>query len=75
MHPSYEEHLQREKRMDFYQLIKEIPDPFQGIVRQLLAGESINRIAQSRNRSERTVYRWIEQSIELIKKMLSPVKN
>ena len=67
MHPYYEEHAQLEKLMDFRHIARQIPEPYRGIVRQLLAGESINNIARTRKRSKRTVYRWIDRSIDLLK--------
>ena len=67
MHPLLEEHAQIEKLMDFRHIAKQIPEPYQGIIRQLLAGDSILEIAKSRNRSKRTVYRWVKQSIGLLK--------
>lgn len=67
MHPLLEEHAQIEKLMDFRHIAKQIPEPYQGIIRQLLAGDSIPEIAKSRNRSKRTVYRWVKQSIGLLK--------
>jgi len=67
MHPYYEEHAQLEKLMDFRHLARQISEPYRGIVRQLLAGESIPQIAKSRNRSTRTIYRWIDRSVELLK--------
>lgn len=67
MHPYYEEHSQLEKVMDFRHMARQIPEPYRGVVRQLLVGVSVADIARSRNRSKRTVYRWIDRSVELLK--------
>lgn len=67
LHPYYEEHLELEKLIDFRQISRQIPEPFRGVVRQLLAGESVGSIAKSRNRSKRTIYRWIDRSIALLR--------
>ena len=67
MHPYYEEHSQFEKLMDFRHLANQISEPYRGIVRQLLAGESIDNIALSRKRSKRTIYRWVDRSVEMLK--------
>ena len=66
-HPYYEEHSQLEKVIDLRKVAKELPEPYRGIVRQVCAGKTVNDIAESRNRSKRTIYRWIDRSIELMK--------
>ena len=66
-HPYYEEQAQLEKLLDFRHMVVQIPEPYRGIVGQLLAGESVGSIAKSRKRSKRTIYRWIDRSIELLK--------
>jgi len=67
MHPYYEEHSQLEKVIDFRHVARQIPEPYRGIVRQLLAGQSIEHIARTRKRSKRTIYRWVDRSIDLLK--------
>ncbi len=67
MHPYYEEHAQLEKVMDFRHVARQIPEPYRGIVRQLVAGQSVEHIARTRKRSKRTIYRWIDRSIEMLK--------
>ena len=67
MHPYYEEHSQLEKLVDFRHVADQIAEPYRGIVRQLLTGETVDSIALSRKRSKRTIYRWIDRSVDLLK--------
>ena len=67
MHPYYEEHTQLEKLVDFRHVADQIAEPYRGLVRQLLTGETVDSIAVSRKRSKRTIYRWIDRSVELLK--------
>jgi len=67
LHPNYEDHLQLERLLDFRDIAAQIPEPYRGVIGQLLAGETVGRIARSQNRSERTIYRWIDRSIALLK--------
>jgi RNA polymerase sigma factor (sigma-70 family) len=66
-HPYYEEQSQLEKVMDLREMARELPEPYRGIVRQVCFGRSVDEIAARQNRSKRTIYRWIDRSIELMK--------
>jgi len=66
LHPCYEDHSQIEEVMDLRQLARQIPEPYRGTVRQICNGLSIDEIARKRNRSKRTIYRWIDKSIVLL---------
>lgn len=66
-HPYYEEHAQIEKIMDLRKVANELQEPYRGLVRQICAGVSIEEIASRSNRSRRTIYRWLDRSIELLK--------
>lgn len=67
MHPYYEEQTQLEKVIDFHHMARQIPEPYRGIVRQISLGQSVKEIALSRKRSTRTIYRWIDRAVELLK--------
>ena len=66
-HPYYEEHSQIEKIMDLRAAMRELPEPYRGLVRQICAGASIDEIADRSKRSRRTIYRWLDRSVELLK--------
>jgi len=66
-HPYYEEHSQIEKIMDLRKATSELQEPYRGLVRQICAGVSIDEIANRSKRSRRTIYRWLDRSIELLK--------
>jgi RNA polymerase sigma factor (sigma-70 family) len=71
LHPFYDDQLQLEKIIDFHQLANEIPEPYRGVVRQVCDGLTIGEIARKRKRSKRTIYRWIDRSIELLQAKFS----
>lgn len=66
-HPYYEEHSQIEKIIDLRYVANELQEPYHGLVKQICEGASIDEIAESRNRSRRTIYRWLDRSVELLK--------
>ena len=66
-HPYYEESSQIEKIMDLRQAASELPEPYRRLVRQVCAGASIDEIARRSKRSRRTIYRWLDRSVELLK--------
>lgn len=66
-HPYYEEHSQIEKAIDLRQAANSLQEPYRGLVRQVCAGVSIDEIACRSKRSRRTIYRWLDRSIELMK--------
>jgi RNA polymerase sigma factor (sigma-70 family) len=66
-HPYYEEHSQIEKIMDLKQAASELQEPYRSLVRQICAGVAIDEIAQRSKRSRRTIYRWLDRAIELLK--------
>ena len=66
-HPWYEEQSHTEKIMDLRKAASELQEPYRSLVRQVCAGVSIEEIARRSKRSRRTIYRWLERSIELLK--------
>jgi RNA polymerase sigma factor (sigma-70 family) len=67
-HPYYEEQSQIEKIMDLRKAASELQEPYRGLVRQICAGVSIDEIARRSSRSRRTINRWLDRSIELLKR-------
>jgi RNA polymerase sigma factor (sigma-70 family) len=63
-HPLIEYRKQVDERLDFHELIGRIPEPYQGTIRLICDGLTIEEIAKRRRKSERTVYRWLEKGIE-----------
>jgi DNA-directed RNA polymerase specialized sigma24 family protein len=67
LHPYYEHQSQIEKVIDFRHVASRIPEPYRGIVVQICAGQSIESIARDRKRSVRTIYRWLDRAIDMLK--------
>lgn len=66
-HPYYEEQSQIEKIFDLRKAASELQEPYRSLVRQVCNGDSIDEIADRSKRSRRTIYRWLDRSVELLK--------
>ena len=64
--PSYCEQLQVDDRIDLEEAIEQIPHPYNEVIRAICDGQAIAQIAVALNRSERTIYRWIDKGIEYL---------
>lgn len=63
-HPLLDENDLIDEQLDFQQSVSCLQEPYRSTVQSVCDGMSIRGIAKQQNRSPRTVYRWLDQSVE-----------
>ena len=59
-----------DEQLDFHHLISVIDEPFRSVLMSTRDGNSVAEIAATnRNRTQRTIYRWLKQGIDQLQKL------
>ena len=62
---------QHEDELDLLASIERIPEPYKSTIRLVCSGLSIEEIAEIRNKSKRTIYRWLDRGTEQLRDLLT----
>ena len=61
---------QVDEQLDFHHLLSVIDEPFRSVLMSTRDGESVAEIAATnRNRTQRTIYRWLKQGVDQLQKL------
>ena len=69
-HPLIENWNDLDEQLDLEEQISRIPEPYRSTIRLFCDGRTIGEIATEKSKSERTVYRWVEKGVAMLREQL-----
>lgn len=67
LHPFIDLTETLDEHIDLRECLNQLPEPYRLTVSMICEGKSVPQIASKTRRSTRTVYRWLERAIELLR--------